>query len=66
VSPRESLRVAEILQAGERILEIVRRMRAIDRVEFADQPPDLPEMLDLERSSKRAARSGTPEISDER
>jgi signal transduction histidine kinase len=44
----------EILQALSRIQEIVRQMRGVTRIELAEGAPDLPEMLDLRRSSEPA------------
>jgi hypothetical protein len=40
-----------MLTAGRRIAGIVRNMRRITRLESVPPPADLPEMLDLRRSS---------------
>ena len=50
-----SLRLA--LEAGERIHEVVTRMQHITALHGADDPPNLPEMLDLRKSSDGPADS---------
>jgi PAS domain S-box-containing protein len=52
-SPRQ--RIAEILEAIDRIRAIVARMRHLTRVELAEGAPGLPAMLDLRRSSAQEA-----------
>jgi PAS domain S-box-containing protein len=52
-SPRQ--RIAEILEAIDRIRAIVARMRHLTRVELAEGAPGLPPMLDLRRSSAEEA-----------
>ena len=44
-------RIASILEALERIQEVVMRMNQITRLEPAERQRHLPEMLDLEKSS---------------
>jgi two-component system CheB/CheR fusion protein len=46
-------RIASILEALERIREVVARMSRINRLAPAEQPQSLPEMLDLKKSSDR-------------
>lgn len=46
--------IDEILKALSRIQEIVRQMRSVTRIELTEEAPDLPEMLDLRRSSEPA------------
>src|SRR4029077_20450916 len=48
-------RIAEILEALDRIRAIVARMRHLTRVELMESAPGLPPMLDLRRSSKAEA-----------
>jgi hypothetical protein len=48
-------RIAEILEAVDRIRAIVARMRHLTRVELMDDTPGLPPMLDLRRSSELPA-----------
>ncbi len=51
VSGQDLARVNEILHAGERIAEVVRYLKHVDRLAFLDdQASGLPEMLDLQRS----------------
>lgn len=50
---RWSGRVASMLEALERIREVVLRMNRITRLEPAERQRHLPEMLDLEKSSGR-------------
>ena len=62
--PRQ--RIAEILEAIDRIRAIVARMRHLTRVELMEGTPGLPPMLDLRRSSEleadeRSAASSEPE-----
>jgi signal transduction histidine kinase len=45
-------RVAEMLEAVDRIRAIVARMRRLTRVELMDSSPGLPPMLDINRSSE--------------
>ena len=45
-------RVAQMQEAAERITQIVRQMLHLTRVEVRKQHPDLPEMLDFDRSSR--------------
>ncbi len=45
-------RVRQMDDAASRIREIVLQMLNVTRVELAKQPQDLPEMLDLDRSSR--------------
>jgi PAS domain S-box-containing protein len=52
-SPRQ--RIAEILEAIDRIRAIVARMRHLTHVELAEGAPSLPPMLDLRRSSAQEA-----------
>ncbi|HKQ66292.1 MAG TPA: MASE1 domain-containing protein [Methylomirabilota bacterium] len=47
-------RIAEILEAIDRIRAIVARMRHLTHVELSEPYPGLPEMLDLARSSETA------------
>jgi PAS domain S-box-containing protein len=56
--PRQ--RIAEILEAIDRIRAIVARMRHLTRVELMEDAPGLPPMMDLRRSSELEAdeRSG--------
>ena len=51
-------RIAAMLEALERIREVVARMSQINRLEQAERQMNLPEMLDLGKSSGRAASSG--------
>ena len=44
--------IDEILEALSRIQEIVRRMKCVTRIELTEEARDLPEMLDLIRSSE--------------
>jgi len=48
-------RIAEILEAIDRIRAIVARMRHLTRVELMEDTPGLPSMLDLRRSSEAEA-----------
>ena len=48
-------RIAEILEAIDRIRAIVARMRHLTHVELSDPYPGLPAMLDLARSSETAS-----------
>lgn len=48
-------RIAEILEAIDRIRAIVARMRHLTRVELSEPYPGLPEMLDFARSSEPAS-----------
>jgi PAS domain S-box-containing protein len=48
-------RIAEILEALDRIRAIVARMRHLTRVELMESAPGLPPMLDLRRSSETEA-----------
>jgi len=52
-SPRQ--RIAEILEAIDRIRAIVARMRHLTHVELAEGAPSLPPMLDLRKSSGQEA-----------
>ena len=45
-------KIAQILDAIGRIKDIVVRMKDIDRIELTDEARDVPEMLDLRKSSK--------------
>ena len=47
-------RIASMLEALERIREVVARMSRINRLEAADPVKSLPEMLDLKKSSDRS------------
>jgi len=47
-------RIASMLEALERIREVVARMSRINRLEAADPVKSLPEMLDIKKSSDRA------------
>ena len=49
-------RIASMLEALERIREVVARMSRINRLESADPVKSLPEMLDLKKSSDRPDR----------
>jgi PAS domain S-box-containing protein len=49
-------RIASMLEALERIREVVARMSRINRLESADPVKSLPEMLDLKKSSDRPGR----------
>jgi nitrogen-specific signal transduction histidine kinase len=49
-------RIASMLEALERIREVVARMSRINRLERADPVKSLPEMLDLKKSSDRPDR----------
>jgi PAS domain S-box-containing protein len=49
-------RIASMLEALERIREVVARMSSINRLERADPVKSLPEMLDLKKSSDRPDR----------
>jgi nitrogen-specific signal transduction histidine kinase len=51
VDPAVSDRIRPTLDAIERIRLIVHRMTTITNLEFSQQSPSLPEMLDLRRSS---------------
>jgi PAS domain S-box-containing protein len=51
-------RIASTLEALERIRDVVARMSQINRLERAEQPKNLPEMLDLTKSSGRAGQTG--------
>ena len=51
-------RIASMLEALERIREVVARMNQITRLEPAERQQHLPEMLDLGKSSGRAKASG--------
>jgi signal transduction histidine kinase len=53
VGARWSGRIASMLEALERIREVVLRMNRITRLENAERQRHLPEMLDLEKSSGR-------------
>jgi PAS domain S-box-containing protein len=53
VGARWSGRIASMLEALERIREVVLRMNRITRLEPAERQRHLPEMLDLEKSSGR-------------
>jgi PAS domain S-box-containing protein len=48
-------RIEEILEAAERIHAIVERMKHLTRIEMMDGLADLPEMLDIKRSSEISA-----------
>jgi PAS domain S-box-containing protein len=50
-APAAVARLRLALGAGEKIQKIVARMQHITAVHVADQPPNLPQMLDLEKSS---------------
>ncbi len=51
VDPEACRRIDEILEATRRIEAIVARLKQINRLELAEAPPYLPEMLDLGKSS---------------
>jgi two-component system CheB/CheR fusion protein len=51
-------RIASMVEALERIRDIVARMSQINRLEQAEQMENLPEMLDLRKSSGRSDSSG--------
>jgi hypothetical protein len=53
VGARWSGRITSMLEALERIREVVMRMNRITRLETAERQRHLPEMLDLEKSSDR-------------
>jgi PAS domain S-box-containing protein len=49
--PATRERLAKVRAAAQRIRDIVARMRRITRLEIADDPPGLPERLDIDRST---------------
>jgi len=51
-------RIASIIEALERIRDVVTRMSQISRLEQAEQMKNLPEMLDLKKSSDRRPPTG--------
>ena len=53
IGARWSGRIGSMLEALERIREVVLRMNRITRLETAERQRHLPEMLDLEKSSGR-------------
>jgi PAS domain S-box-containing protein len=57
-------RIASMLEALERIRDVVARLNQINRLERADQPKYLPEMLDLTKSSERPAPRGDRPVTD--
>jgi hypothetical protein len=54
-------RIAAMLEALERIREVVMRMNQINRLVPAERQRNLPEMLDLGRSSGRAGPARDPD-----
>jgi PAS domain S-box-containing protein len=58
-------RIASTLEALERIRDVVARMSQIDRLERAEQPKYLPEMLDLTKSSGRVGQTGDRSSADD-
>jgi hypothetical protein len=44
-------RLAKIRAAAQRIREIVAHMHRLTRIEIADDPPGLPDRIDIDRSS---------------
>jgi len=59
--PASAARIAAMLEALERIREVVMRMNQINRLVPAERQRNLPEMLDLGRSSGRAEPAGDPD-----
>jgi hypothetical protein len=53
-----------MLEALERIRDVVARLNQINRLERAEQPKYLPEMLDLTKSSERPAPRGDRPVTD--
>jgi len=51
-------RITAMLEALDRIREVVARMSQINRLEQAEQQQYLPEMLDLKKSSGRSEQTG--------
>jgi PAS domain S-box-containing protein len=55
VDPSGRRRIAEILEAAQRIEAIVARMKRITRIELMQKSVDLPETLDIRKSSEPGA-----------
>jgi PAS domain S-box-containing protein len=55
VDASERRRIAEILEAAQRIEAIVARMKRISRIELMEKSLDLPEALDIRKSSEPGA-----------
>ena len=58
VGARWESRIEAMLEALERIRDVVARMNRINRLEQAEQLKNLPEMLDLNKSSGPSGQTG--------
>jgi len=58
VDPSGRRRIAEILEAAQRIEAIIARMKRITRIELMQRSVDLPETLDIRKSSEPGAGNG--------